>query len=81
MQARHGQRAAQEAGPERTEPREPDQEGDPAQVIRDVFGDGISWERSFRHMTGHEGEPIYVDEATGTVYTELPRLAPDGRDA
>ena len=56
-------------------------EGDPAQVIRDVFGDGIQWERSFKHMKGHEGQTIYVDERTGQVYDELPRLAKDGRDA
>lgn len=81
MQARHGQRAAERTGPERTEPRDPDQEADPAQVLRDVFGDAIAWERSFRHMTGTEGQPIYVDESTGQVYDDLPRLSPDGRDA
>lgn len=83
MQARHGQRAAERTGPERTEPqeRDPEQEGDPAQVLRDVFGDGIAWERSFKHMKGHDGETIYVDERTGQVYDTLPTLDKDGRDA
>lgn len=54
---------------------------DAAEVVRGVFGDAIAWEREFRHMKDHDGNPIYVDERTGQVYTELPKLAKDGRDA
>lgn len=78
--ARAGQQAAERTGPERTEPQEPD-DRDPAQVVRDVFGDGIAWERSFRHHQGPDGQTIYVDEATGQVYDTLPTLAKDGRDS
>lgn len=76
MQARHGQKAAERTGPERTEPPERDDDRDPAQVVRDVFGDGIAWERGFRHHQGPDGTTIYVDETTGQVYDELPRLNP-----
>lgn len=76
MAAKHSARAGAEAaartGPERTEPREHDPDADPAQVLRDGFGDAIAWERSFRHVKGHDGETIYVDEATGQCSTPSP---------
>lgn len=75
MQARHGQKAAERAGRERTEPPERD-DREPVQVVRDAFGDHISWERTFRHMKGHDGETIYADEATGQMYASLPNLHP-----
>lgn len=79
--ARAGQAAAERTGPERTEPQEPPQTAEQAaEVVRGVFGDSIQWETTFRTMTGHEGETIYVDERTGQVYDSIPNLHPtDGR--
>lgn len=82
-------RKAAEREPQRdiTEPiHSPDREGpqttkDAAEVVRGVFGDAIAWERTFRNMKDHDGNPIYVNERTGQVYAELPELAKDGRDA
>ena len=76
----NGQMAADAATPE-PDAGTPTTLADAARIVREGLGPGaIAWEREFQTMTGHDGETIYVDTATGEMYGAMPQLHPsDGK--